>query len=83
MGYVKIYHGRSDVDIFVLIPDHRHLARTIECIAKSAPTSELVDTLLHFSPWQMTGSEFRYNISTQGPVFLGWLEAQASHELFL
>ena len=65
--------------MFVLIPDHRHLERVIRCITKSAPTSELVGVLLHLNLWKMEGDpQFRYKISTQGPVFLGWLEEQVS-----
>ena len=57
------------------------MARAIECIAKSAPTTELVGMLLHFNLWGMAGDpQFRYKISTQGPVILAWLEAQASPE---
>ena len=80
-GVREIYHGTSGVDSYILILDHRHLARAIECIAKSTPTTELVSMLLHFNLWGMAGDpQFRYKISTQGPVILTWLEAQVSHE---
>ena len=91
MGYVKVYLGRSNIDVFVLITDHKHLALVVECIANSAPISELVDILLHFNLWQvdLPQSQYwntwqvdvprsKYKISTQGPIFLGWLEEQVT-----
>ena len=65
--------------MFVLIPDHLHLDRVMQCITRSAPTSKLVDKLLHFNLWEMAGDgQLRCKISTQGPVFLRWLEKHAS-----
>ena len=79
MGYVKFYHQGPDVDMFLPIPDHQHLARAVQCIAKSVPTNELIDTLLHFNLWQRVGDpQSQYTVLTQGFVFLRWLEEQAS-----
>jgi hypothetical protein len=69
--------------LFILNADFKHFGRTMECIVNSAPTSELVNTLLEFNPWLMESSLKISTIFLDTPLFLPWLESQASHELSL
>jgi hypothetical protein len=81
VGYVKVYYQRPDINTFILNADRQHFDRAMECIVNSVPTSELVDVLLHFNPWEIeSGPKFQLEIFPRTPSFLRWLKSQASHE---
>lgn len=78
---MKAYDRKSDIDMFVPNTDRTHLARALECVTKSTLTSELVNMLLNFNPWQISKVlHIKYVVTMHGPAFLRWLEGQVSHK---